>query len=425
MSINYPTVSWANGSNVYEVNTRQYTKEGTFNAFSKHLPRLKEMGVNILWFMPVTPISFEQRLGSLGSYYATASYVKINPEYGTLEDFKTLIAKAHALGFKLIIDWVANHTGWDHEWTKEHSDYYHKNLQGEFVEINGWKDVIDLDYGNPAMRAAMIDAMKFWLKECDIDGFRCDMAHLVPLDFWHSARTECDKEKDLFWLAECEVPEYHEVFDATYSWEFMHISEQLSKGTASLHQLKDVLAKYERYPEGATKLLFTSNHDENSWNGTEYEKYGNFSKTFAVFTCTWPGLPMIYSGQELPNYKRLKFFDKDEIEWGDHKPELQDFYKALLTGRMNNKAFSSDAELFYLPTKYYDQVLAYLCVKGNDKIIVILNLSDWEGLEFDISHEQLSGKYQEPFNQKEYLLAGSATIELNAFEYCLYISKTE
>jgi glycosidase len=422
MDSNFQTVSWAQGSNIYEVNERQYNVDGTFSAFAKHLPRLKEMGIDILWLMPITPISIKNRLGTLGSYYACSSYVKINPEYGTIDDFKNLVNEAHAFGFKIIIDWVANHTGWDHEWTKEHADFYQKDADGNFIEKNGWKDVIDLDYTNKNMRAAMIDAMKFWISECDIDGFRCDMAHLIPLDFWHDARTQCDTLKPLFWLAECEVPQYHKVFDVTYAWEWMHVSEKFVKQQASLQQLNDVLVKYSQYPKGSQKLFFTSNHDENSWNGTEYEKYGDAAKAFAVFTCTWRGMPLIYSGQELPNYKRLKFFDKDLIEWNDKEPALQNFYQTLLSARKNNKAFHQGAEIFVLPTKYYDQVLAFLLVNENDKALVIINFTDWQDLQFSVSHEQLSGKYKNIFSENEYMLESLTPVTLQAFEFTVYVS---
>ncbi|HRH61369.1 MAG TPA: alpha-amylase family glycosyl hydrolase, partial [Chitinophagaceae bacterium] len=351
MNKKFRTVHWAYGSNIYEVNIRQYTTEGTLNAFAAHLPRLKEMGVEILWLMPVTPISKKIRQGSLGSYYACSSYTEVNTEFGTLDDMKNLVSKVHEMGMKIIIDWVANHTGWDHNWTEEHPGWYVKDAKGNFTERNGWHDVIDLDYSVKEMRAAMIAAMKFWVSECDIDGFRCDMAHLVPLDFWKDARTKCEALKPLFWLAECDVESYHDVFDVSYAWEWMHISEKLAKQIASLQHLKDVLAKYQDYPAGAQKLFFTVNHDENSWNGTEYEKYEGGAKAFAVFCATWPGMPLIYSGQELPNKKRLKFFDKDLIEWND-KPELHNFYKSLLHLRKTNKALQTLAKPEILSTAF-------------------------------------------------------------------------
>ncbi len=204
MNMHFEPVRWSLNTNLYEVNLRQYTKEGTFEAFSKELLRLQDMGVKVLWFMPITPISKEKRLGTLGSYYACSSYTQTNPEFGTIEDFKQLVNKAHALGFKVIIDWVANHTGWDHEWVTSNPGFYKVNAAGNFYDNNGWQDVIDLNYYDQAMRNAMISSMEFWVTECNIDGFRCDMAHLVPLDFWRDARKHLDTVKPLFWLAETE-----------------------------------------------------------------------------------------------------------------------------------------------------------------------------------------------------------------------------
>lgn len=413
------TVAWANGSNIYEVNIRQYTYEGTFAAFAKHLPRLKEMGIEILWLMPITPISFERRLGQLGSYYACSSYTAINPEFGSIDDFKNLVNEVHALDMKIIIDWVANHTGCDHIWMKNKPGWYARDASGNFTERNGWSDVIDLDYENTEMREAMISAMQFWINDCDIDGFRCDMAHLVPLDFWKDARKQCETIKPLFWLAECDVPEYLEVFDVSYAWEWMHVSEKLVKGLASLQHIKDVLDKYAVDTNEGKKLFFTSNHDENSWNGTEYEKYGAGAKAFAVFCFTWPGIPLLYSGQELPNYKRLKFFDKDQIDWND-KPALHEFYKLLLHLRKNNNAFDNDASLIKLATGFEDKVFAYLLVKDDSRVLVLLNFSDHDRLHFSIEHEMLNGNFTNLFSGIEYELKSKSNFEMQGWEYMVY-----
>jgi len=421
MMMHFDRVSWIAGANVYEVNIRQYTKEGTFSAFMQHLPRLKNMGIKILWLMPVTPISEKLRIEPLGSYYACSSYVKINPEYGKLEDFKTLVQQAHQHEMKLIIDWVANHTGWDHHWTMEHPDWYLQDENGNFTDNHGWEDVIDLNYEIKDMRIAMIEAMKFWIKECDIDGFRCDMAHLVPLDFWRIARKHCDALKTLFWLAECEVPEYHEVFDVSYAWEWMHISEKVARQTASIKQLKEVLHKYGQYPFNGLKLFFTSNHDENSWNGTEYEKYGDGAKAFAVFSCTWPGTPLIYSGQELPNFKRLKFFDKDQIDWQPNI-KLHNFYKLLLELKRNNKALHMTADLVELVTGADDKVLAYLLMKAVYKVLVVLNLSPENKVWCTVTHEQLNGTYYNLFSGIHHSLNETEKFELQAWEYIVYVS---
>lgn len=420
MSINYPTASWANGSNIYEVNIRQYTVEGTFKAFAEHLPRLKNMGVEILWLMPITPVSVEKRQGSLGSYYACSSYVEINPEFGTLDDFKSLINQVHQLEMKIIIDWVANHTGWDHHWTTEHPEWYKKNEHGNFYDSNGWTDVIDLDYSNKHMRKEMIRAMVYWIKECNIDGFRCDMAHLVPLDFWQQARKQCEHIKKLYWLGECEVDEYNKVFDATYGWEWMHTSEKFIKQTVGLGALISVLSKYGEIPQGSKKLLFTTNHDENSWNGTEYEKYGHAAKAFAVFSACWLGIPLIYSGQELPNLKRLSFFDKDVIGWKDGNISLSSFYSTLLSLRKKNKAFHPKAKLAYLNVGFEDKIIAYLLSNEQDQVIALFNFSHTGRLKFSLSDERVIGEYKNIFSGIEHCFDTTIPFEMQPWEYIVY-----
>lgn len=371
----FTPVDWSSGSNIYEINLRQYTAAGTFNAFAGQLPRLRDMGVEILWFMPITPISKEVRQGSLGSYYAASDYTATNPEFGTIADFKRLVQKAHDLGFKVIIDWVANHTGWDHVWTKTNPAYFKRNDEGKFYDTNGWHDVIDLNFYDQHLRKDMIAAMRFWVEECQIDGFRCDMAHLVPLDFWRQARLELDTIKPLFWLAETEDVAYLDVFDSWYTWRWMSLTEKYCRQEKTMADLLNILDVYSKqYPASALGAFFTTNHDENSWNGTEYEKYGGAAKALTVFSCTWKGIPLVYSGQELPNRKRLKFFDKDTIEWNG-RFELHEFYQTLLQLRRKHPALLSKEtpELISLPAD--EPVMAYLRSHEGRKLIVVLNLS--------------------------------------------------
>lgn len=420
MSNRFTVVPWAQHAAVYEVNIRQYTPEGNFQAFAKHLPRLKDMGIDILWLMPVTPISIKKRQGTLGSYYACSSYTQINPEFGTENDFKNLVTAAHALGMKLIIDWVANHTGADHHWTNTHPDWYLQDEQGNFTERNGWKDVIDLNFENQQMRIELINAMQYWIREYDIDGFRCDMAHLVPLDFWIHARTICDAIKPCFWLAECEVVAYHNAFDATYAWWWMHSSEKFMKGEHGLHEVREVLHAYSQYPAGALKLFFTSNHDENSWNGTEYEKYGKAAKAWAVFTCTWKGMPLIYSGQENPNFKRLAFFDKDQIDW-EEEPLLFSFYQELLHFRQQSAAIK-EGETFILPSEH-PYLMVYFRKKENETVLVLLNLSATEKGTIQITHEWLRGSFENLFSKLRYAFSTTEAFELMPGDYLVYIKR--
>lgn len=418
MGRKFSTVDWAYGSNIYEVNIRQFSESGTFAAFSKHLPRLKAMGIRILWFMPVTPISVEGRQGALGSYYACSSYTGINTEFGNAHDFRQLVKEAHDLGFKVIIDWVANHTGLDHEWTIAHPEWYMQDAAGNFTEENGWLDVIDLNFSNAEMRAAMTGAMQYWVREFDIDGFRCDMAHLVPLDFWDQARTACETLKPLFWLGECEVVEYHDVFDATYAWWWMHVSEDYRKGTATLEELRDVLHAYTRYPPGAIKLFFTSNHDENSWNGTDIEKYGETALAWAVFVNTWAGMPLLYTGQEIPNDRRLKFFDKDPINWAQPL-QREAFYTKLISLRATNAALAH-GETFVLPSEHGNELMAFLRRKEKQVVLVLLNFSKEDKLRIRVQHEWLKGSFINLFSELQFVFNADEEFELQAGEYIIY-----
>ncbi|MEO5682515.1 MAG: alpha-amylase family glycosyl hydrolase [Chitinophagaceae bacterium] len=421
----FTTVEWASDSNIYEVNLRQYTQEGTFNAFIKELPRLRHMGIEILWFMPITPISADKRLGTLGSYYACSSYVQTNPEFGTVSDFKNLVAAAHELGFKIIIDWVANHTGWDHEWTREHPDFYRRNLEGHFFDAHGWNDVIDLNYDNQELWKVMISAMQFWVDECSIDGFRCDMAMLVPLDFWKEARRQLDNPKKLFWLAECEEIAYHEVFDVSYAWKWLHKMEAYWRQETDIAGLDDVLKYYDTmFPPGSMRAMFTSNHDENSHSGSEYERLGGAAEAFAVLCCTWNAVPLIYSGQELPNKKRLKFFDKDFIEWnGEYL--LHDFFKTLLTLRKNNpalKAGNADVITHRLHTDAHQFVFAFLRKNQltNNEVLVVINLSNHDKPLVHITDGELSGSYTNIFTKAVKDFTEEKHFVLKSWEYQVY-----
>jgi alpha-amylase len=419
--INRQHPKWSYSTNIYEVNVRQYTPEGTFSAFAKHLPRLKDMGVQVLWFMPVTPISEKGRLGSLGSYYAAKDYEGINPEFGTKQDFKDLVKEAHGMGFKIIMDFVADHTGNDHPWLTEHPEYFVRDENNQVHHPHGWMDVSHLNYNEPKVWKEMVSVLKHWIKEYDTDGFRCDMAHLVPLEFWVYAKRKISKLKDqLFWLAECEKPEYHQVFDATYTWRWMHASEEFYHGRMNLQSLITVLYKsVTEFPSNAYRLYFTSNHDENSWNGTEYEKYGDAAQLFAVFSCTWNGIPLIYSGQELPNKKRLKFFEKDQIDWTENI-ELHTFYKTLLTLKSNNRSLrAGDPDVLTQIISHPDdhRVFAYLRKHKSAQVLVILNCCG-EGLDFEV--KGVKGVFTNVFGRDDINFEINKSVYLNAWGYLVF-----
>ena len=422
----FKPVEWSHSTNIYEVNLRQYTVEGTFNAFANYLPSLKEMGVKTLWFMPITPIAQKNKKGSMGSYYACSDYISINPEFGSMDDFKNLVKQAHEMGFKIILDWVANHTGWDHSWTKEHPEYYLKDsLTNDFKIASGMDDIIELDYKNPALRQAMKDAMKFWVTECAIDGFRCDLAFWVELDFWKEARKELDAVKPLFWLGEfdeLEKREYGEAFDASYTWTWMHKTEDFYKKQESLDTLLTVLKKYDDLGDSTMRAWFTTNHDENSWNGTEYEKYGDMAKALAVFSTTWNGVPLLYSGQELPNRKRIKFFEKDVIEWAATNG-LNNFYKVLLQLKTNNPALRSgdpSVQTFRIKTSDPKNIFAYLRKNGSKEVLVVLNLSGQKDLHFDILDSTVTGIYTNVFSGAANDFTTNKSFEMQGWEYLVY-----
>ena len=426
MQTRFKPVEWMHNTNIYEVNIRQFTAAGTFNAFVRELPRLKDMGVKTLWFMPVTPIAQKNKKGSLGSYYACSDYTAINPEFGTLDDFKSLVKQAHEMGFKVIIDWVANHTGWDHIWTKEHPEYFLKDsATNDFKRASGMDDIIELDFSNKDLRMAMKEAMKFWVTECDIDGFRCDLAFWVELDFWKEARKELDAVKPLFWLGEfdeLEKPEYGEAFDASYTWTWMHKTEDFYKKSGTLDTLFTVLKRYDDLGDSTTRAWFTTNHDENSWNGTEYEKYGDMAKSLAVFSATWNGIPLLYSGQELPNLKRLEFFEKDVIKWNT-KNELHDFYKVLLNLKTNNPALRSGdptVQTFRIKTSDPKHIFAYLRKSGSREVLVVLNLSKQKDLHFDILDSIVTGTFRNAFSGSANDFTTEKSFEMQGWEYLVY-----
>ncbi len=371
---------WVYDATIYEVNTRQFTPEGTFNAFATHLPRLKELGVDILWFMPIQTIGEKDRKGTLGSYYSINNYKEVNSEFGSLDDFRNVVKKAHDLGLKVILDWVPNHTSRDHAWTTEHPDWYRLDSLGNPIVMYDWTDIAPLYYEKPDMRSAMLDAMMFWIREADIDGFRCDVAYEVPTDFWKTAKDSLVAVKsDIFMLAEAEKPELNEsAFDAFYAWDFHHKMNMLAQGKENVDSLRLSLKRLnDNFSSNAIPMFFTSNHDENSWNGTEFERMGDAVKTFAVLTYMLPGMPLTYSGQEVGLNRRLAFFEKDSIDWMD-KGGFTDLYKSLNTLKKKNKGLLSqerDGKMTEIANDKPESVFSFKRVNEGDEIVCVFNLS--------------------------------------------------
>lgn len=410
---------WARNATIYEVNIRHYTKEGTFNAFADHLPRLNEMGVKILWIMPIHPIGKKNRKGRLGSPYSISDYRAIHPDLGTLEDFKNLVRQSHHLGMKVLMDWVANHTAWDHIWTEQHPDWYQKTEEGEFHSPEDWSDVIALDYENDAMRDAMVDAMEFWVREADVDGFRCDVAFLVPLDFWNRVRSELEKLKpDIFMLAEGEEPEHHErAFDMSFGWRLHKLLLRIERGEEPLSALDDHMQwEKETFPEDAYRMFFTSNHDENKDEGSDWEMYGENYKNYAVLAFTVHGMPLIFGGQESGPHFKLNLFEQDRIEWGDYPN--QPFYEELIALKKSHPALLNGKEggdYQHVETGGDDGVFAFKRIKEDHELFVILNFSD-EVKKVSFSNNGEDVRYKEYFTDDEIAVA-KQPIELGAHHF--------
>lgn len=421
-------VDWSKNAVIYEVNVRQYTKEGTFKAFEKDLPRLKKLGVDILWIMPVNPIGVEKRKipdgkkTSLGSYYSVKDYKAINPEFGTMDDFKHMVTAAHALGLKVIIDWVPNHTSWDNALLKEHPEYYLKDSTGRFVSPFDWTDVVRLNYGNPGTRKYMTETMQWWLKETDIDGFRCDVAHMIPTDFWNELRPELEKVKPVFMLAEADIPaQQQKGFDMSYDWKFHHIMNDIAKGKKSANAIMKHFNWVDSvYPGNSYLMQFTSNHDENSWNGTEYERLGQGALTFAVIAATVPGMMLIYTGQESGFNRRLEFFTKDSVDWGTYP--LTSFYQTLTSLKKRNKALWNGEDggpIHRIATSRDSSVFAFTRQSGDQKVLVICNLSA-KPLDIKMKSDDLAGTYTEVFTSKQQTFDEKATMSLKPWEYLVF-----
>ncbi len=378
---------------IYEVNIRQYTPEGTINAFIPHIKRLKAMGIQMLWLMPVQPIGEKARKGSLGSYYSIKDYTAVNPEFGTLEDFKRMVQTAHENEMSVILDWVANHTAFDHNWVNAHPAYYTKDSLGNVIPpVADWSDVADLNYKNDSMRADMTEAMRFWLVNTDIDGFRCDVADMVPLDFWKQAITTLRETKDIFMLAESETPEIHAAgFDMTYNWKIHHLLNDIAQGKQNADSLERAVEKInEIFSKEVFQMNFTTNHDENSWNGTVFTRLGEAYKVMSVLTFTLDGMPLLYSGQEAGLSKSLAFFEKDSIAW-DQLP-YEAFFTDLIGLKKKHPALWSanyGGNYQRISTTNNTHVFAFSRKKDKDEVVVVTNLSaEAQAFTIDTTYQQ-------------------------------------
>jgi len=418
------TPDWVKNATLYELNIRQFSQEGTFAAVEKQLPRLKKLGIDIIWLMPIHPIGELHRKGRLGSYYSVKNYLDINPEFGTEEEFRSLVKAIHDLGMFVILDWVANHTSWDNNLVTEHPDWYMRSRKDTFQSTR-WRDyddIIELDYKHPELRKYMTDVLKYWVKEFDIDGYRCDIASFVPIDFWENARTELDKIKPVFMLAEAEDKDLHRrAFDATYNWTLWNILHQIAINNNSVKTLSEAyLAEHVSiFPKEGIRMNFIDNHDKNSWEGTPQTNFGEALKAVTVFTFMMDGIPLIYNGQEAGLNRSLEFFEKDPIIWQSHDNET--FYSTMLNLKHHNQALWNGqfgGEIVRIMNDKMDQVISFVREKNGDKVLVFINLSkESVVVQFDTSFDK--GNYTNLFSNTQQQVDGTLVIEMAPWDYAV------
>ena len=385
------TAEWLDTCVLYEVNVRQYTEEGTFRAFESHLDRLKAMGINTLWFMPIHPISETERKGTLGSYYAVDDYTAVNPEFGTLEDFQHLVDKAHDMGFKVILDWVANHTGWDNQWIKDHDEWFVHDSEGEITYPFDWSDVAELDFDNYAMRAEMIKSMQFWVEEVGVDGFRCDHASGVPDDFWNAAVYKLKSvNSQIMMLAEVAITPnlVSYAFDCCYNDNLYNQSLMILAGIGT-EALKRALPADDRYVSGSFPMNYTDNHDKNSYEGTIYDRFDKAYEPMLALTFVAPGLPLVYTSNEQGYDHEIEFFEKDTIKWED-APGYQELITELSGLKVEEKALASTNKDIEFVETSNSQCIAFSRTMGDSKVYYVANLfyEDVSGVDFGFDAEK-------------------------------------
>ena len=399
--VKFDHAEWTKDAVIYQINTRQFTPEGTFRAAIDHLPRLQALGVDILWLMPIHPIGEVNRKGSLGSPYAVKDYFGVNPEFGTEDDFRAFVDEAHALGFKVILDWVANHTAWDNPLVTDHPDWYERDWKGDFhpTPWTDWADIIDLDYSNPKLRVYKIDALKYWVEDFDVDGYRCDVAGFVPLDFWESARRELNAIKPVFMLAEWQERDLHRyAFDATYGWAWKEAAQRIAKGQSDAGDLRGYLGnQISTWPLDAYRMLYTENHDQNAWDGSTRAIYGAAYPAMLTLSFVTEGIPLIHNGQEVGNQNQLEFFERDPIVWTDGPHPDGVLIRQLIDIKKANPALHNGAaggRIIPVSTDNPRQILSFAREKDGNRVLVLFNLSD-EPATFQITDGPVAGTWRD------------------------------
>ncbi|MGE5952098.1 MAG: alpha-amylase family glycosyl hydrolase [Qipengyuania vulgaris] len=427
VTIEHP--EWSRDAVLYQINTRHFTEEGTFKAAQQQLPRLKELGVDILWLMPIHPIGAENRKGTLGSPYSVQDYYAVNPEFGTEEDFRAFVDAAHDQGFKVILDLVANHTAWDNRLRSEHPDWYEKSWDGSFRPTPwwDWSDIIDLDWTKPGVREHVGGAMEYWVREFGVDGYRADVAGYVPLDFWETMRSRLDVIRPVFMLGEVQQTAWHhKAFDATYAWDWHNTTKNVAHGKGNAASFYGYYAENESlWPRQAMRMTYIENHDSNAWEGTMEENYGAALEAMTALSFTGEGLPLIHNGMEACNAKRLEFFERDPIDW-NQDPDCQygDLLARLIAFRKANPALENGqwgAVMQKVENSAPEQLLAWVRQEDGNKVLGLFNMSD-RPLAATFSDGLPQGRYTDFATGRPVAIEAGHTVKLPAWGYRLLSS---
>jgi glycosidase len=416
---------WTRDAVLYQLNTRQFTREGTFAAARKHLPRLAEMGVDIIWLMPIHPIGEENRKGTLGSPYAVRDYRAVNPEFGTEADFRAFVDEAHRLGLKVILDWVANHSAYDNPLTQSHPEWYTRTPEGALTSPAGtdWSDVADFDYSQPGLRQYMTESLVYWVREFGVDGYRADVAGYVPLDFWETARAELEKVKPVFMLAEWEQRDLHaHAFDATYAWKWKEAMQRLVRDGTGAGAIRGYYAEQaETWPRAAMRMVYTDNHDQNSWDGVASEIYGPAYDAAIALSFVGSGLPLIYNGQEADLARSLEFFERDPIAWREGRRAA--LFRKLIALKTSAPALHNGrfgAPMVEVPSDAAADVYAFTRGAPGERVFAVFNLSPRaHGVTFALARHH--GSYTDALTGAPARFGGGETLDLPAWGYRIFI----
>lgn len=418
---------WSYSAVLYEMNIRQLTPEGTLQAAEEKLEFLHEMGIDAIWLMPIYPIGEEGRKGSLGSYYSIKDYCAVNPEFGTMEDLDSFIEKVHSFGMKVLLDWVANHTARDAKWLKTKSaDWYEREADGTAKVPWDWTDTAKLNYANRDVWRGEIKAMRFWIEKHNIDGFRCDMAMLVPIEFWQQACSVLRAVKpDVFMLAEAEeLNLFDKAFDMCYAWEIHHMMCDIAKGERRVWDLRNTMyADRERYPESAMKMMFTSNHDENSWSGSEFDRFGAAREVMTALTFVWEAaMPLIYTGQEVGYNHSFEFFERDHIPAEAYKANSDtELYRKLIALKHSQPALQAGEQggrTIEIENNAKDCLMTFVREKGDSRVVAIMNLSPYT-IHANYNNGIYAGEYTNAITGEKVLLPLHLEQDIEPWGYTL------